>query len=100
MDHIPNPFNPLPIPEHYRHLQGNVHNEESEMPFKSVGDSTFICKTCGEEVESGISNISDHWANCNGKNFHNTIAGQMNCPVNISLEYIAQFHENYSPNKK
>ena len=35
--------------------------------FGSIGEHLFRCKDCGAEVESGIINISGHWAECSGK---------------------------------
>ena len=35
--------------------------------FERVGEYMFRCKTCGQEVPSGIINISSHWAECSGK---------------------------------
>lgn len=37
--------------------------------FEKVSDFMVKCKTCGEEVSTGIGNISGHWVNCTGKSF-------------------------------
>ena len=32
--------------------------------FVQVGEHLFKCQKCGKLVDSGIINISDHWASC------------------------------------
>ena len=41
--------------------------------FKEIGDNQFECENCKTIVQSGIFNISDHWAKCAGKEFHESI---------------------------
>lgn len=41
--------------------------------FEKVKEFVFRCKTCREEVPSGIVNISSHWAKCTGKEFTQAI---------------------------
>lgn len=37
--------------------------------FEKVQDGIYKCKTCGEQLSSGIMNISSHWDGCTGKEF-------------------------------
>ncbi len=37
--------------------------------FEKVRDFVYKCKTCGQEVPSGIVSISGHWSECTGKFF-------------------------------
>lgn len=39
------------------------------MGFTQIERNLFKCDTCGEEVPSGIANISGHWVRCEGKEF-------------------------------
>lgn len=43
--------------------------------FELLTDKEFTvrCKTCGEEMPTGIVNLSTHWSNCSGKGFHDAI---------------------------
>jgi len=42
---------------------------EKDAGFEQIADHLFKCETCGKIVESGIVNISGHWAECSGKQF-------------------------------
>lgn len=37
--------------------------------FELIGDFKVKCKTCGEEMPTGIFSISKHWTECTGKGF-------------------------------
>jgi hypothetical protein len=37
--------------------------------FIKIKEGLYKCKTCGQEVESGIRSISNHWGSCTGKEF-------------------------------
>ncbi len=44
------------------------------------GKNYFMkCKKCGEAVPTGIVNVSEHWVNCGGKEFHNAIINNPKC---------------------
>ena len=64
--------------------------------FEKVKEFVFRCKTCGEEVPSGIVNISGHWTKCTGKEFTQAImkrAEETNGKL-TELE-VAQIRERY-----
>lgn len=46
------------------------------MGFKQVGRWLWECETCGAHVESGIINLSGHWAECAGKGFTKALIEQ------------------------
>lgn len=41
--------------------------------FELIGDHKVKCKTCGLVLPTGIAGISEHWANCTGKDFYSAI---------------------------
>lgn len=44
--------------------------------FEKLDNGFFMCKTCGEQVPSGIVNISGHWVECTGKGFTDALMEQ------------------------
>jgi len=52
--------------------------------FERIGDYLYRCKTCGKEVESGIINISGHWAECTGKGLVENIKKIDAMPLSVS----------------
>lgn len=50
----------------------------SFLDFEQVGEFLFKCKNCGEEIPSGIANVSSHWVKCGGKNFYNGLMNVAN----------------------
>lgn len=41
--------------------------------FEKVADFKYKCKHCGEIIDSGIINISEHWVKCSGKEFYSAL---------------------------
>ena len=51
------------------------------MGFTKIKEFLFKCDTCGKEVESGIINISGHWAECAGKQTMDSVNKISNTPL-------------------
>lgn len=41
--------------------------------FEDIAPFKVRCKNCGAILETGILNLSDHWAACGGKDFYNAL---------------------------
>lgn len=41
--------------------------------FEDAGRFKVKCKTCGEVVPTGICSLSEHWNNCTGKGFKESL---------------------------
>jgi hypothetical protein len=61
--------------------------------FIHIGDGLFKCKGCGEEVPSGIFNLSGHWAKCTGKEFTQTLLSGYSekCSCNVAITNVFLF---------
>ena len=52
--------------------------------FETIGKHLLRCKDCGQEVPSGIMNISEHWTKCGGKQQMDNIMKINDMPLHIN----------------
>ena len=65
--------------------------DSSFSSFELIGDHKVKCKTCGEEMPTGIITISNHWCNCTGKGFYNDLMEEAERKNGeVSLEFVEQ----------
>ena len=62
--------------------------------FELIGDNTAKCNTCGRVIPTGIVNISGHWVQCTGKEFHITLM-KMAEKKKTTIEDIEELRNDY-----
>ncbi len=63
--------------------------------FDLIGDFKVKCKTCGEEMPTGMVTLSSHWVKCTGKHFYSALMSKAESGEKLTLDAIEELQNKH-----